>query len=312
MIIRKYIIIAVMLIGAISLASMTGKAEGEYGWKMLTIPAGAYIPAMGGTGSSVSTEADAFLSNPTANLFGNNKGVSLSQNIWLFGTKINSAALSVHKGGVAYGFVLRALDYGEFEARDISGDIIGEFHPLDVNLAGNIAFRLNPDIYAGVNLIVLYQKIDTASSLGAAVDLGTTYITPLNGLKVQAALKHIGITTKVIEERIKFPVAPELGLGYKLPLSFRGDSRGFLSLQEIYTEMKVVSHPDDKIKAAIGSNIIVSSALELRLGYMMNYDSWNFSAGMGLSLKRMVFNYAYLPFKYDGNDIHSFGLTYRF
>lgn len=300
---KRYIIAGLMLMTVISLSAVQAAAEGEYGWKMLTIPPNTSISAMGGAGAHISGEADAFLSHPTAGLISGSRMISASQNSWHFDTNINTLAINLPQGNRSLGFVLRSLDYGKFDARDNTGEIIGEFHPLDVNLAANAAMRLSPNFYAGLNFGILYQKIDTASSLGAAADLGLTWLPPFRGLSVHAAIKHIGTTSKVKEDKIKLPLTPELSLGYKLPL-----------MEEmVYTELKVLSHPDDdELKMILAANASPLDNLDIRLGYRINYDSHHLSAGIGLKYRKIGFNYAYLPFEYDTNDAHSFGLTYRF
>jgi hypothetical protein len=278
-------------------------AEGEYGWKMLTIPPSPSISAMGGTGASVSPEAISFIQHPTAGLMGKANSVTVTQDLWIFDTQINGVAINRSSAQSSFGFAIRTLDYGKQEARDISGEVIGEFYPLDINLAANYSRRITPNTYGGLNVFLLYQKIDSSSSVGMATDLGLSYITPLDGLYLHGALKHIGFTTIVKDERIKLPVTPEISIGYHFP-SITPD---------VYIEFKTLKHPDDNnIKLAMGSKIRVVEALQLRLGYLVNYDSRDFTAGMGLSLKQFNIDYAYLPFKDNVDDTHSFGITYRF
>ncbi len=299
---KKHIVIFLSLLIAASLIATKETAQGEHGWKMLTIPPNPSISAMGGTGANVSDEADAFMSHPTAGLIGANRAISVSQNNWHFGTYINSLAINLPQGNRSLGFALRSLDYGKFDARDITGQVVGEFHPLDVNIVANAAIRFSPNYYGGINLALLYQKIDTASSLGLATDIGLTYLPPLRGLKINGAVKHIGITSKVRDESIKLPVTPELSVGYNLPNN----------LEKIYTELKILKHPDDDdLKMVLGTNIKLLDSMAVSFGYRLNYDSHKISAGIGLKHRRIGFNYAYIPFEHQSSDAHAFSLTYR-
>jgi len=275
----------------------------EYGWKMLTIPLSPSISAMGGTGAAISNEGGAFIEHPAAGLVGNINSLSITQSFWIFDTQINSIAINTSSGSSSFGFALRALDYGKMDARDITGEIIGEFHPLDLNLIGNFAYRITPNYYAGVNLMLLYQKIQSKSSTGVALDFGLTYLSPIRGLSLNAALKHLGMTTRVDQSRIKMPVTPELGFTYLIPFE----------PAEINTELKLLKHPDDdNLKARIGTDININRILSLRTGYHFNHDTQSFTAGIGLRIKKIDFNYAYLPFNNDISDAHSFGLSYNF
>lgn len=292
-----------LLYGIALIATEPVNIKSDYGWKMLTIPLSPSISAMAGTGASISGEAGAFIEHPAAGLVGKVNALSASQSLWIFDTQLNSIALNTSTGNSSFGFALRALDYGKMDARDITGEIIGEFHPLDLNLIGNFAYRLTPNYYAGINLMLLYQKIQTKSSTGVAFDLGLTYLTPISGLSINTAVKHIGSTTKVSESRIKLPVTPELGFDYRLPVD----------LAEIDAGLKLLKNPDDNnIRAQLGTNIRINQMLNLRGGYHINHDSQTFTTGIGLELKKIDFHYTYLPFSNDVSDAHSFGITYKF
>ncbi len=277
--------------------------EANYGWKMLTIPSVPSVAGMAGTGSFVSCDAASFIQQPTAGLVGNINSVSGSQQNWIFGTKLNTLAINKSSYVNSFGFALKVLDYGDMKARDITGEIIGEFHPLDLNLVFNYAQRITPNIYTGINLLLLYQKIESHSSTGIAFDYGLTYFTPKQGLDFHFALKHFGVTTKVNHERIKLPYTPEISLSYDFPNH----------IHDLYIETVLLKHPDDSnLKARIGSRINLNQMLSIRFGYLVNYDKQDITAGLGLEWRRMSFDYAYLPFKDDIDDAHSFGISYRF
>ncbi len=277
--------------------------EAEYGWKMLTIPLAPSVSAMAGTGATVSEEASAFIENPTAGIMNNINSLSISQNLWIFDTQMNSIALNTSSGVRSFGFALRSLDYGKMDARDITGEIIGEFHPLDLNLIANFAQRVTPNYYAGINLMLLYQKIHSHSSTGIAFDLGLSYLSPIRGLTFNAALKHIGMTTKVSHSRIKLPLTPEFGFSYELPVDFA----------EIFTEYSMFKSPDDSnLRAQLGANVTINRVFNLRTGYHINHDTQSYTAGIGLQLHKIDFNYAYLPFGDEIDDAHSFSITYKF
>lgn len=292
-----------MISGLVMLYAEPVDIKSDYGWKMLTIPLAPSIAAMAGTGAQISDEGSAFVEHPTAGLIGDVRSLSITQNMWVFDTQKNSIAINTATGHRSFGFALRALDYGKIEARDITGEIIGEFHPLDLNLIANYAQRVSPNYYAGINMMLLYQKIQTKSSTGLAVDLGLSYLPPLRGVTLNAAVKHVGQTTKVWQSKIKLPTTPELGINFHIPADFA----------EIHTEVKILKYPDDdKVQMRFGTNFNINRMLDIRGGYHLNHDTQSFTAGLGLNLRRIDFNYAYLPFSNDISDAHSFGLTYKF
>src|SRR5690554_4115350 len=303
MIKKMMLLIFTILFGLAALQADPIDIDSDYGWKMLTIPASPSISAMAGTGAAISGEAGSFIEHPAAGLIGNLRSVSINQNLWIFDTQMNSIAINTSSGINSYGFALRALDYGKIEARDITGEVIGEFHPLDLNLIANYARRFGANYYAGANLMPLYQKLQSNSSTGLALDLGLSYLPPIRGLTLNAAIRHIGMTSKVNEERINLPTAPEIGFSYLLPLDFA----------EINAEYKMLKLPDDSnIRVQLGTNININDIFNIRGGYYLNHDTQSLTAGIGLHIRKIDFNYAYLPFSDNIGDAHSFGLTYKF
>jgi len=297
------LLILMIVFGLAALQADPIDIDSDYGWKMLTIPLSPSISAMAGTGAAISGEAGSFIEHPAAGLLENVRSVSITQNLWIFDTQMTSVAINTSSGADSYGFALRALDYGKIDARDITGEIIGEFHPLDLNLIANYARRFGPNYYAGANLMLLYQKLQSHSSTGVALDLGLSYLPPIRGLTLNAAIRHIGMTSKVNRERINLPTAPEIGISYLLPLDFA----------DINTECKMLKHPDDSnVRVQLGTNININEILNLRGGYYLNHDTQSLTAGIGVQLNKIDFNYAYLPFSDDISDAHSFGLTYKF
>jgi hypothetical protein len=300
---KKIVFTLLFLVILLSLRGEPIDINSLYGWKMLTIPLSPSVSAMAGTGVMTSKEAGTFIETPTAGLLGEINSISITQNLWIFDTQMNSIAINTSSGVSSFGFALRSLDYGKLDARDITGEVIGEFHPLDLNLIVNYARRVTPNYYAGINLMFLYQKIQTKSSTGIAADLGVSYLPPVKGLTLNAAIKHIGTTTKVDRERIKVPVTPELSFSYDLPFE----------PAEIGTEAKILKHPDDKnVRVRLGTNIRIYRVFNLRAGYHLNHDTQSYTAGIGLQLNKLDVNYAYLPFDDEISDAHCFGITYKF
>ena len=297
---KKINLILILLLISISVYAET---SGEYGFQMLRIVSGADIAALGGTGALFSRNAFGFLQNPAANLITRNQVISMTQNYWIFDTTLNSLAYTNSTGKTSVSFGYRYLNYGEIDSRDETGTIIGEFHPMDISLSVNFAYRINPDHYIGMNLNGIYEKIDTASSLGAAFDLGYIYLTNLRNLKLMAAVKHLGLTSKMKEESIDLPITAE----FSLVEEFQLKTIKFLA------EAKAVKYfDDDKMRAVLGVAIRPVEKLDLRLGYKFNYDAEDLSLGIGINLKKISIDYAYIPFQYEINDVHMIGINYKF
>ncbi len=298
----------ILIITAILLVSigMCAETNGEKGFQMLKIVSSASAAAQGATGSFSSQDALCFFENPASSLFQNGKTASITQSYWLFDTTMNNGAYTSNQGETAFGAGYRYLDYGKIDRRDEIGDKIGEFHPMDINVSLNFARRLHPNHYAGITVNTIYEKIDAASSFGLSFDLGYTYLTPLQNLKIAAAIKHLSseaLFTKMDKEYVDIPITLEAGIIKDFTVGSIWSS----------AEIKVIKHEDDDdVKANVGINTKIFENLYLRGGYKLGYDAEDLSMGFGLALKKFSLNYAFLPFKEHLDDVHMLELSYHF
>lgn len=296
----KKLLLCLLLLIVLTLSAET---SGQYGLQMLKIISGANQAGQGGGGAFSSHDGFAFLLNPAAGLVNSSHVISMTQNYWIFSTRLNSMAYNNSKGKTSLGLSYRYLDYGKILSRDDTGEIIGEFHPLDLSFSFNFAYRLTPDHYAGININGLYEKIDTSSSLGVSFDLGYAYLTPVKDLIFAAALKHLGKTGPMDKEELKLPLTGEISL-------IKGITWGNWKSS---LEAKILqSIDDDGLKALLGLNISPLELLNLRLGYKFGYDAENFAAGIGITVRKIVLDYAFIPFDYGIDDVHMIGISYRF
>ncbi len=297
----KKIIIAYVVISLTTF--LIAESNGKYGFQMLKILSSANAAAKAGNDPFSSPDAFSFLQNPASGLINRTQAVSITQNYWIFDTKMSSVAYLNPHGKTSFGIAFRQLDYGKFPDINEQQELIGEFHPLDLNLIVNFAFRINPDHYFGMNFHSLYEKIKTASSFALSCDLGYTYLTPIKNMKLSAALKHLGSSTKMDEDNIDLPTTFEIGLAKSLEKDFI----------EISSEIKGIKHQDrDGTNATLSLSFLLYEKFRLSGGYKFNYDSEDLAAGCGFIYKNLLIDYAFIPFKYEINDVHMFTISYLF
>jgi len=300
---KKIITIAILLSLTMFLAA---EISGESGFQMLKITTGTAQAAMAGTNAGLVQDAFCYTENPAAAMLNPTRTISVNQNYWIFDTSMNSLSYlySTPKTSFAVGY--RYLDYGELENRDDIGQVIGEFHPMDMTLSMNLGRRLLPNHYLGINVMGIYEKIDNSTSVGASFDLGYYYLTPLRYLKLAAAVKHIGFTSKMDEENIDLPETYQVAVVVD-------DIQLLQGLATLSNELKLYKESDDdELKAAWGMNTNLHQNFDLRLGYKFNHDSQSFSGGFGIMVSKFSLDYAYLPFQNEIDDVHMFGLSYNF
>lgn len=298
----KKLIITTLMISLVIMLSAT--TNGESGFQMLKISSGADAAALAGTNAINSSDAFSFLQIPTAGLLNPQKNISVTQNYWIFDTTLNSAAYQNSTGKTSFSCAYRFLDYGKLENRDeTGGEPNGEFHPMDLVLSANFGYRFTPNHYTGININGLYEKIDSASSLGYTFDFGYSYLPPLKATTISFALKNLGQTSAMDEDVIELPISTEIA--FNKIFSFKN--------MDLQTEIKAIRHfDDDNYKAASGVKALYKKMFALKLGYKFNYDAEDFSYGFGVNYHKFAFDYAFIPFKYEIDHTHILGLTYHF
>ncbi len=297
---KKVIFVIMVLMVSVLLYS---DVSGEDGWQFLKMALSPVSSAQAETGA-FSNDVDALMGivNPAAPPRYNSKFITTSYSRW-FETDISSVAYLNSNGRKAFGISARYLNYGKLDKYDETGDLIGEFHPMDIVITNNFSYRLNPVHYFGVNLSLLYEQIDTSSSYGFSGDLGYMYITSIKGLKVATALKNLGFTSKMDEERISLPITME----FSLIQDFK------LADFPISTELKMIKYFDEnRIKINYGVNTSYKDIIKLRLGYKYNDDSKNILTGIGFKLNKFRVDYTYIPGISELGDIHQIGVNYIF
>jgi len=275
---------------------------GAYGFQMLKVPAGPAQAACAGTNAAAGADAMVFFANPAQGLVARTEAVTFAHTAWIFDTSMNSVAYARTQGPGSFGLGMRYLDCGSFDTRDETGERIGQYHPMDLDAAFNFGRRILPDHYIGLNVHLLYEKINTASSTGACADIGWTWLTPVQGLRAGVAAKYLGATSKMVDDSIDLPRTFEATVDKDFTVGAISSTAG----------LRVIDHADDdNLKLALGLNTHLLSMFDLRLGYKINYDAESFSAGFGVNWKRLRVDYAWMPFDEEGiKDVHLLGLSF--
>lgn len=295
------LVIILLLAGGVLSADSNSRA-GRYGYKFLTVPYGPVSLALGGRGVQSADNVSAFIIQPAALCEYDNRAISLAHTAWLVDTQANCLAYSYARRTNHFGITLRNLDSGELENRDDTGFLIGYYNPLDIDVLANYAYRINPSLYCGVNIGLLYQKLHTASSLGLHGDLGLSLLPPLKGAKLSLAVKNLGNANKTNEENVRFPTSLEADYTHSFSL---GD-------QQIAVGGAAIKMRDEDIKGSLSAELELLKLLKLRAAYKFNYSAENLSAGFGLNYKKISVDYGYASYSDELTDVHSFGLGYRF
>ncbi|MCB5261268.1 MAG: PorV/PorQ family protein [Candidatus Cloacimonetes bacterium] len=299
---KRYIIILITLGLAWALMADVHPEAGNYGYQFLNIPINPVSMALAGRGIHYDSNHGDWLWQPASAAVNRDKSLSASHSAWIGDTAYSSLVYSNSTRAAHFGLGLTNLSYGEIEKRDETGLLIGHYNPSDLNVRGNYALRLAPSLYLGANLGVIYEKLDTASSLALSSDLGTTWLLPVEGSRMSLAVRNLGLSNKTDEIREELPLSLDLDLYKKLSL---GE-------QELGLEASVIKAVDEDLRFALSTELQFLQRLYLRAGYKFNTDAESFSAGLGLKLFRISIDYGFAAFSEGLSDVHSFGLSYQF
>ena len=299
---RLYLILCLLIAGSLAVAENTHNNAGQYGYKFLNVPYGPANLALAGRGTNSLWNPTAFILQPAASADNNQRILQMSYSPWLVDTAANCLAYSYSRRTSHFGIAMRNLDYGDLENRDDTGYLIGQYNPLDVDVLANYAHRISPSFYLGMNLGTLYQKLNTATSLGIHTDLGFSYLPPLAGTKLSVSVRNIGVATKTNQETVRFPTSYEADLSKELRF---GETQLIFGLNGI-------KGMDEELKGSLSSEVCLYNVLFLRGGYKLNFAAESFSGGFGLAYHDIHVDYGYAAFSSELNSVHSIGVGYQF
>ncbi len=299
---KHYIFALLLMTLACTMNAEIHSEAGEYGFKFMNIPINPVSSALAGRGVHSSANIGSWILQPASSAMHSYKAANASHSTWIGDTAYTSMMFSHARRSSHIGLALRNLSYGEIEKRDETSLYLGTYSPTDIGVSGNYAQRITPSLYVGANLHLAYQKLDTASALALATDLGITTLTPLKDSRLSFAMRNLGISNKMDEERVRLPHSFELDF-------YKGFSLGE---QYLGLETGLVIPPDADLQGHLASEITLMERLSLRAGYKFNTDTAGLSAGFGLSLASFNIDYGFAVYTEGLGDVHSFGLSYRF
>ena len=291
-----------MIALAVCLVAGNTDTGSDYGYKFLNIPINPVSNALAGGGLNSSSNPAAWLWQPASSAMHSHRSASVSHSNWIGDTAYTSVLYSYARRSSHIGLALRNLSYGEIEKRDDVGYLLGHYSPSDIAVSGNYALRLSPNLYAGANLSVAYETLDTASSLALFTDIGVSAITMFKDSRISAAVRNLGFGGKMDKETVKLPISYDVD-------AFKGFEIGE---QYLGIEAGISLPADAEIQPRLAAEFKLMDLLSLRAGYRFNHDSTDLSTGIGLNISSFVIDYAFVPYTNGLGDVHSFGLSYRF
>jgi hypothetical protein len=229
------------------------------------------------------------------------------------------------------------VNYGSFQGYDEFGTPTNTFTGSEMALSLGYAYNIPfTSIYLGANAKLISSTLESYSSFGAAVDLGFLFIDERNDVNWALSVRNVGTQiTTFAGTRERLPLEVLIGVSQELDnvpirwhltlenlqqwnVAFSNPNRAVGTIDGGSNEEKVGFINNALRHVIFGVELFPRKSVNLRLGYNFRraeelriVDQRNFSgisAGFGLKMGRLKFNYSYSRYTLAANT-SLFGLT---
>lgn len=237
---RIIFISAVILFAAMTATASwaANKNAGTSAYSFLRVGVGARAQAMGGAMVGLANDEYAGYYNPAGlgllspvveyeNEYGEmvetesdiTKYFAASYNNYIAEIQSGYLAFIMRQGyGRMVGFSLDYFDYGTFDRVDIDNQQTGTFSASDMAFGASFGQRVSGDFHWGVTGKFIYQKLESYSSDGLALDGGVLYRMRDEHTRLGFAVRNIGVQLKGLtsEHKDKLPGSAHAGVSHIL------------------------------------------------------------------------------------------------
>lgn len=232
------------------------------------------------------------------------------------------------------------VNYGKFEGYDEDGTPTSSFTGSEIAL--NFGYSYNvpfTDLHLGASAKLISSTLESYNSFGAAVDLGAIYIDEYNEINYALVVRNIGTQiTTYADTREKLPLEIMAGISQQVEnvpirwhltfenlqqwkVNFANPARAQNTIDGGSVPEKTSIFNNALRHVIIGAELFPTKGFNIRIGYNFRrgeelrlLEQRNFSgisAGFGLKMGRMKFDYSYSRYALGANT-SLFGLMINF
>ncbi|MBI5266235.1 MAG: PorV/PorQ family protein [candidate division Zixibacteria bacterium] len=288
-------LICLVVVVAADRAEAINSQAGTSAFSFLKIDVGARAVGMGGAFTG--------LADDEASLYYNPSGIAALEGNRVIFTYHNYVA-DLQSGFLGYirpvsptrriGLSLSYLNYGDFVQTDLSGNITGKFSGGDLLIGVSFAEQKTERIAYGGTLKFIYEKVQSYSATGVAVDLGAKYVSDRGRWGGGLSILNLGTQLSALgTDKDRLPLMFRLG-GFAKPRDL-----------DLLLVGDMIFPAHDAVAFALGAEYLDLKPLFLRLGWNSfgkNYRAYDskdkvagLSFGFGVDYKRWQISYAYTP-----------------
>ena len=327
----------IQLIFLISFSSFS-QVGGESIYNFLNLTGSAKQAALGGKTLTLLDDVNQPLWNPSTINLGIDNQLSVNYMNYLADVNLTSVSFAhminrnfgtLH-GGITY------LNYGKFIGADENGIETGTFKAYDLAFSLGYSYNIfKTDFFIGANVKLINSVIENYSSFGVGADIALLYFNEYDPYAITLVVRNIGYQVTVFDEsREKLPLQIDLGASYSLEnvpitwhftfdnlqqwnISESNPSNAIIDIDGAITDEKI-SFFDNTIRhLSVGAEFFPKGAFNIRLGYnfrrakeLQLIDKRTFSgftAGFGLKMNKLKFNYAFSKY-HPASNVSTFSL----
>jgi hypothetical protein len=258
---------------------------------------------MGGAFVAERSSPDAALYNPAGIANIEAFSASFGHTVYWENIRLESgyvAAPLSPKWSVYGGIRWAAVDDLERRGSSPTTDPLALFESHDASFKGGVAYRINDRIAAGAAMGWFFEKIEASAGWAFNVDLGVSAVAT-EALTLGASVTGLG-SDLVLQESGRDDSDP-----IPLPTTYRvGGMYAYGALIGVGD----LVYLDDDVHAHIGAELFAHELFQLRTGYMIGYDTKNFTAGASFVQRNLTVDYAFVPYTKGLGTTHTFNLTF--
>lgn len=301
-----------LFLGTLIWSAPTTAYSQDSGLSFLTLGTNAEALARGDAGVATTTGAFATYWNPAGLAGGSGHQLALSHHVWVADVRtyaLNAGFSLGEKSGV--GLFMIATGAGDLEARQQPGESDGTFDAQFVSAGASVAHRFGP-LRTGMTVKFLSERIYTNAASGYGFDFGVQGSMAGESVHFGATYSNLGKMQELNVEATELPKTARVGIEvFPFRMITALDGAAFLSTSLLLEVSR--NFVTESTRMHVGLSGEVLETVTARVGYLSNDYLRDFSAGVGIDVADLVFDYALLPFEDGfGGPAHILTLTYGF
>ena len=299
-------------------------------FNFLNLPVSSHSTALGGKNISlIEDDISLAMQNPALLSGVSDKTVGFSFMTYMQGCNTGAAAYSQQVGAYGnWGVQTQFVGYGSTKETLLSGEVVGDFKPLDLCIGGQYSHLLSDRWAGGVTAKFIYSHYRAFTSCALAADLGLNYYNEETDLSLSLAARNLGGQIKSFgNTRDRLPADLEMGftksLGHApirisvtmVDLTRWTSDDYFTTGSKLKSGSIFINHFVLGAEWLINDKFYVGMGYNFRRAYEMTAAGSSHAAGLsfggGVNLKRLKFGLAYAKYHVSAPTL-AFTLAYNF